>query len=145
MRKCKCYCLIGSLVSSWYPPKDPGTSTSWVSIVKFPVINWFFSSLFNQSAYRLHQPPAHKHKSCSIRLGGRTTRYKVNPNQLNRLKSRNIASFQMRAHYFLKVTEWREPFDFQTGISGFSMQMASTPAVVFFVCYGKYGEFARWY
>lgn len=55
-RKCKCYCLIVSLVSSWYPPKDPGTSTLWVSTVKFRVIDWFFSSLFNQECLPFTPP-----------------------------------------------------------------------------------------
>ena len=54
---------------------------------------------------------------------GRTTRYKVNQNQLNRLKRVEKLHRPKSQPIFLEgsQTSWREPFDFPTGMSGFPM------------------------
>jgi len=59
------------------------------------------------------------------------TRYKIYPNQLNRLKGVEKLHCRKLQPILCKSskTEWREPFDFPTGISGFQLLMVSTPSV----------------
>ena len=82
--------------------------------------------------YTIHPSGNLVHKQYKILHVGRTTRYKVHPNQLNRLKLRGGKEIRLKSQPIFSEasqTEWREPFDFQTGISGFPTYMVSTPAV----------------
>ena len=73
------------------------------------------------TCYHLHRPPGWKENYKNWR-GGKTTRYKLYPNQLNGLKSKKPHCIKTKPVFSETFqTEGCEPFDFPPRISGYPM------------------------
>ena len=107
--------FVVSLVLISYPPLFSLRKWAWTFKIQFLIL--YLTIYTNYPAGNLGRG----HKTMKLRRGGRTARYKVYPNYLNRPKRVGKLHRPKSPTIFSEAfqTECRDPFDFPSGISGY--------------------------